>query len=77
MSKSFGPWSFLICHRTNETPEDQEYLQEVVIELEKNTIWKKKGEYIVKEVYFKRRFYRRKNRAQKYAREIKTKGVYE
>lgn len=42
MAKHFDPWSVLVCYKTNSLEEEQEALKEIVAELERNKIWRKK-----------------------------------
>lgn len=77
MAKHFDPWSVLVCHRINESEEDQQALRELVQELEKNRLWEKDRPTIKTRSYYREYFYRRRSLATKRQRELIKKVGYE
>jgi len=73
MAKRFNPWSVLVCHRTNESQEDQEALKEIVAEVSQNSIWIKKKTTHKSKSYYRHLYYRKRSKATKLQRELATK----
>lgn len=73
MAKKRDLWSVLVCHRINESEEDQEVLRNIAEELTQNQIWIKKKTIHKGKSYYRHVYYRKRSKATKLRRELATK----